>query len=130
MNQSKFSTLSWNVHGLGDVDKCKDILSKTLAINPSLALLQESKLETIPVQKLNSFLPRSLDQIASLPAISSACGIVSTVNSHALTLLNHSHGLFSTSLNLSCPISGTILTISNIYAPSQRSLKSAFLQEL
>jgi hypothetical protein len=130
MNQSNFSVLSWNVRGLGDDDKCKDILSELFTIKPSVALLQESKLELLPVVKINSFLPRSLDQKAFLPAVGSAGGIISAVNSHSLTLTNHTHGLFSTSLNLSCPVSGTNIIISNIYAPSQRSLKADFLLEI
>ena len=70
--------MSWNVRGLGDTE--------ILAIKPSIAFLQESKLDSIPVPKLNSFLPCTLDQVVSLPAIGSAGGIFSATNSHILTL--------------------------------------------
>lgn len=121
---------TWNVRGLGDDDKCKEILSELIMIRPSIALLQESKLQNIHVTKLHSFLPRFLDQSVSLPATGSVGGIFSAINSHNLTLTNHYHGLFSTSLKLSCTVSGTNLVISNIYAPSQHSLKTNFFHEL
>ena len=80
MHQSRFTILSWNVCGLGDVDKCKHIFSEIIAIEPSVALLQETKLDFVLVPKLNSFLPRTLDQVVSLPAIGFDGGIFSVIN--------------------------------------------------
>lgn len=72
MNKT-FKILSWNVRGLGDPSKCSSVLS-TMQTSPAIVLLQEMKLQDIDRAKSFSFLPRSLDQMVSLPSSSSAGG--------------------------------------------------------
>lgn len=124
MSNSVISLCSWNVRGLGDNKKCSDVLSEFLSINPHIALLQESKLQTIPDNKLPSFLPRSLDQIATLPAIGSAGGSISAANSSVAQLVSHFNLSFSTTLILKTLAHDQNIAITNVYAPSCHAKKS------
>ena len=130
MSNAAFSICSWNVRGLGDQDKCTDILSELISINPHIALLQESKLETLPDQKLRSFMPRHLDQVFSLPDVGSAGGTISAVNPSFFQVISFSHLSFSSTLILRSSMSDQNIAITNIYAPSSRALKQEFLNEL
>lgn len=69
-----FKILSWNVRGLGDPSKCSSVLSTIMQTSPAIVLLQEMKLQDIDRAKSFSFLPRSLDQMVSLPSSSSTGG--------------------------------------------------------
>ena len=80
-----------SVKGLGDVNKCSDVLAELISINPHLALLQESKLQDISDQKLRSFLPRALDHSVSLPVVGSAGGTISAANSSYLNIVSYTN---------------------------------------
>ena len=56
MNRT-FTVCSWNVRGLGDRDKCDEVLMELLSCKPNLVLLQETKPNDISPIKLTSFLP-------------------------------------------------------------------------
>ena len=132
MSSTTISLCSWNVRGLGDETKCAAILSELISINPHCALLQESKLNDINDRKLNSFLPRSLDQRIFLPANGSAGGTISAFNKNYFSLISHSHShhTYATSTQLTSLAHPLPFVITNIYAPSNRNLKQAFLNEL
>lgn len=98
MNPTVISICSWNVRGLGDVNKCSDVLAELISINPHLALLQESKLQDISDQKLRSFIPRALDHSVSLPAVGSAGGTISAANSSYLNIVSYTNHSYSTTL--------------------------------
>jgi len=53
------SVLFWNVHGLGQIDKCAEIKRVLTSRLPSIVCLQESKLEEIPHFKKLSLLATS-----------------------------------------------------------------------
>jgi hypothetical protein len=42
---------SWNIRGLGQQQKCDDMLTKLISLNPSMLFLQETKLNEIPTLK-------------------------------------------------------------------------------
>lgn len=121
---------SWNVRGLGDADKCNDVLSELLSIKSNLLLLQETKLATPSVPKVRSFLPIFLDFYATSPATGTAGCLLSAANTSSLHITNHSnHGFCSTltftSLTLPSPF-----CVTNVYGPTNRSEKPIFLAEL
>jgi len=60
-----FNLVFWNVRGLGDQTKCDNVLAELLSANPSIVLLQETKLSSPPSSK---FSPSSL--VASNPTVS------------------------------------------------------------
>ena len=130
MSNDVISICSWNVCSLGDDDKCNAVLSELLAINPHIALLQESKLESYTDAKLRSFLPFHLDQAFPLPAIGTAGGTITVVNSSSLQVISHSHKIFSSVVTLRSTACAPNIIITNIYAPSTRALKQTFFDEL
>ena len=70
------SVLFWNVHGLGQTDKCAEIKRVLTSRLPSIVCLQESKLEEIPHFKKLSLLPAPLQSLVFLPSIGASGGIV------------------------------------------------------
>ena len=76
MKNASYYIVSWNVRGLGDNDKCANVFSEINPLRPSIALLQETKLQTPDTIKLRSILPRFLDSNNHLDAIGSAGGIL------------------------------------------------------
>lgn len=130
MCSTTLSICSWNVRGLGDDQKCSDVLAELFAVKPHIALLQESKLESISNQKLRSFLPNSLDQVVLLPSVGSAGGTVSAANSSHFSLLSHLNHNFASTIIVKTLAYPRNVAITNIYAPSCRTLKKDFLDEL
>jgi len=59
-NARSISILSWNVCGLGDLDKCTIVRDALHAAAPSVACIQESKLQDISTFKAKTFLPIKL----------------------------------------------------------------------
>ena len=55
MNGLKFNFCCWNVRGLGQSQKCSDVLSELIAINPHACFLQETKLSSITNSLQNKF---------------------------------------------------------------------------
>lgn len=76
MCNASLSLRSWNVTVLGDMDKCKDVLSELSAIKPHLLLLQETKSATPNDQKICSFHRRSLNKFITLLAAGTAGGLL------------------------------------------------------
>jgi hypothetical protein len=42
---------SWNIRGLGQQQKCDDMVTELVSLNPSMLFLQETKLNEIPTLK-------------------------------------------------------------------------------
>jgi hypothetical protein len=80
---------SWNVRGLGDHDKCADVLMELLSSNLDIILLQETKLSRIPPLKLSSFLPHRLKSCYS-PSDSASGGVLIAWSYSVFTLLGSS----------------------------------------
>ena len=57
MNNLKLSLLSWNVRGLGQDERCRDVLAELVTSRPSLSFLQETKLPTAPFSREAQLLP-------------------------------------------------------------------------
>ena len=106
------------------------MLSELIRTKPHITLFQESKIDSLSVSKTKSFLPRQADQVFSLPAVGTAGGTISAVNSASFQVVSFSHLTFSSTLILQSTACAHHIAITNIYAPSSRSLKLAFLDEL
>ena len=117
-----FSICSWNRSGLGDENKCSDVLAELIDLKPSIVLIQETKLSDIPPAKLRSFLPRSLDIHQFKPANGSAGGILSAFSSNLFSLVSSTCHQFSLSTRLSSFSSTKEFVITNVYAPTDQSL--------
>lgn len=120
----------WNVRGLGDQDKCKDVLAELLSSSPHLVLLQETKLSDLTPSKLFSFLPRTLNDNRSLPAAGSAGGLLTAWNNSFLSCSHHTSSPSTLSVYLTDTSSNLSVCITNVYAPSTPKLRPTFLDEL
>lgn len=59
-NFRSIKVASWNVRGLGQSDKCRDVKRAIASCNGDVAVLQESKLQEVSYFKGISFLPVEL----------------------------------------------------------------------
>lgn len=102
MVNHKFSFCCWNVRGLGQTQKCSDILSELLAINPHACFLQETKLDSISTLKQRSFLPKHLNLTHPRPALGSAGGMLSAFSLAHFSLIAMDSGLYTQTTLVSC----------------------------
>jgi len=117
----KFLVLSWNTRGLGDYDKCIVVRDAIQAAAPSVACLQETKLNEISTFKAKTFLPPNLsNNYIFAPSDGVRGGIVTAWDRSCLSLLSSSH----------TPHSLTTTLQSNFYGPCSHGDKQAFLDEL
>ena len=126
------SIMSWNVRGLGDLDKCNVVREAIISANPSIMCIQKSKLHDIDRFKVKTFLPTQFAQtFIFLPAIGSRGGIITAWNpiswccTGSTTKKNH-----SLTITLSSTLSDFTLAITNVYGPSDHRHTNAFLLEL
>lgn len=71
-----FNLVFWNVRGLGDHTKCDNVLAELLSANPSIVLLQETKLTSPTPTKIRSFLSLCLNSHCILDGDGSRGGIL------------------------------------------------------
>lgn len=124
------SFLSWNVRGLGQTDRCEDVLSALISQRPTVAALQETKLTTLTPSKKKLFLPSRLASCATRPSIGASGGILTAWDSSVLSLCSSNANEFSLTVKLALLADGSTLTVTNVYAPTVHSEKTRFLDEL
>lgn len=71
-----FTILSWNVHSLGQSDKCVVVRDNIAKNYPQLICLEETKLVTIDDCTFCSFIPSNLDAYRVSPADGSFGGLL------------------------------------------------------
>lgn len=126
----KLSMLSWNIHGLGDVDKCVLVRNSFVAANPMFACVQEAKLSTVDQRKISSFLPSRLSAFAVKDADGSRGGILMAWDPSMFFLVSSSVSHFSLTTSVSSVAAGFTLTITSVYAPSDHSLTDDFVTDM
>jgi exonuclease III len=130
MNNLNFLIGSWNIRGLNDQNKCKDVLAELFQLNPSIALLQETKLSTCDKFKAKTFLPNACDQFATLPALGSCGGMITAFSSRLFSLISSIQRQYTLTLCLNSHLTSNAIWVTNVYAPTDHSLKQSFLDEL
>lgn len=130
MTNKNISILSWNVRGLGQLQRYEDVLTELIARRPDVVALQETKLEGVDLPKRKTFLPSRLSSFATRPSLGAAGGILTAWDSTTITLsftfeLHHS---LTTVLTFNAD--GGTLSITNVYVPTAHTVKPAFLAEL
>jgi len=76
MSNRAFSTLCWNVCGLGQSEKCDEVSRVLRKNNPSIVCFQETKLQEISDFKSATFLPAPLRPFVHLPSAGASGGIL------------------------------------------------------
>lgn len=124
-----FLIASWNIRGLNDKDKCKDVLAELTEIKPSISLLQETKLNDCDRIKAKSFLPHLCDQFESLPSTGTRGGMINAFSSRLFTLQSAKRSAYTLTICLRTYLSPNEIWITNVYAPTEHALKQSFLDE-
>jgi exonuclease III len=125
-----FNFCNWNIRGLGDHKKCEDVLTELITLKPDAVFLQETKLSHITNQKAKTFLPRSLTQFAYKPADGSAGGIVTATSNSHFDIISQSIGEYSLTTTLKILANNSEIQVTNVYAPTDHSIKQHFLDQL
>lgn len=129
MNRT-YAICSWNVRGLGDRDKCSDVLMELLSSHLDIVLLQETKLDNITAPKRASFLLHRLNSYRSNPSIGMFGGILTAWSDNAFSLLHTSSTANTLSVHLSSTSSPLSFVATNVYAPFTPDQRTGFLDEL
>jgi exonuclease III len=126
-----FALISWKVRGLGDKDKCTIVHDTLDVVRPTIACLQESKLDDdIDPSKLRSFLPRNLSESRSVGASASCGGLITSWDPHVLTLTSFATRNRSLTTFFSSTTSDYSFAITNVYAPADHRDSITFLEDL
>ena len=127
----KFLVLSWNTRGLGDYDKCIVVRDAIQAAAPSVACLQETKLNEISTFKAKTFLPPNLsNNYIFAPSDGVRGGIVTAWDHNLWSVASPTTSRFSLTTTLASTISDCDFTLTNVYAPADHRHSNAFLAEL
>lgn len=129
MNRS-IQVCCWNVCGLGDREKCGDVLAGLLSSTSDLVLLQEMKLAKITQRKLYSFLPRHLTSFVAVEANGSSAGIRTAWNENSIRCIRSSSTSNTLTTTFQMTSSDLKFSITNVYAPSTPENRNTFLDEL
>jgi exonuclease III len=130
MNNITYIFCSWNVRGLGHILKCDEVLSEIISINPALLVLQDTKLNDIPSLKAKKFLPKHLQTFHFKPSTGSAGEILTATSSKHFSLAHTIEHSFSLSTTITSTSNNQKMIITNVYAPTDHSLKPSFLSEI
>ena len=120
--------MSWNVHGLGDLDKCTIVRDAIRSTTPSVVCLQATKLSECEIFKAATFLPQNMSSsfcdrgspVLLAPAVACSLPGIQTFSPSLITVMPP-----PTAFLQPWPPRSLI-----IYAPSDHRQTPAFLSQL
>ncbi|CAN6233698.1 unnamed protein product [Urochloa humidicola] len=130
VNTVPWSLLSWNVRGLGDLDKCKVVRDTLASVRLDVACLQESKLRTTDPAKARTFLPPTISEFVCVDASATRGGLVTAWNTRTLQMTSVISRQRTLTTVFMSSVSGTCFTVTNVYAPADHRESAAFLTDL
>ncbi|XBI19759.1 hypothetical protein VPH35_061205 [Triticum aestivum] len=120
--------LNWNVRGLGDDDKCSLVRDVITSCCPSVVCLQETKLPSLFLFKLRSFLPASYKDHVAMPSDGTAGGIlVAWDSSYVLGQLVAAHR-YHVTVRMSSTTSANSFLLTVVYAPCSGNDRAVFYE--
>lgn len=125
-----FRFLSWNVRGLNDPTKCTIVKSVIRNCKCSVVCVQETKLSSISLDKFRSVCGFHILDFRTLDAVGTRGGLLSAWNPALFDCVNDWAGLFSLNVVLRRKVDRKLFMVSNIYGPTDTTLKAGFFQEL
>ncbi|GMJ01570.1 hypothetical protein HRI_003826200 [Hibiscus trionum] len=126
----KLSIVSWNIRGLGKLEKSRAIRLLVQQKKPSLIFIQETKKTIIDQRTFQKLASEFLSEFVFSPAEGSAGGLLCGWNPNVFKILNHF--IFKNFI----AVIGTVMGCNgwfgfiNVYGPSTDSEKHVFFQEL
>ncbi|CAN6282627.1 unnamed protein product [Urochloa humidicola] len=94
MNNRSISFFSWNVRGLGQACRRKDVLSELISCRPTFAALQETKLSNLEQRDLSTFLPTRLKNCVTRPSLGASGGILTAWDDRSCSLRDYAEGVY------------------------------------
>jgi exonuclease III len=125
-----FLITSWNIRDLGDNSKCTSARDALSVASPTVCCLQETKLACTSTAKARTFLPVPLADFATLDADGSRGGVLTAWDAQLLSLVSTSHNSYNLTTRLASTTSDIDFSVTNVYAPSDHNLTSAFATEM
>lgn len=121
--------ISWNIRGIGDVDKrivTDSVLSKW---NPDIVLLQETKLEDMTEVIKKDIWSKSNVKFCFKPSVGTR-GISIMCDGDKFELVDQLQGIFSLSCMFRCIANNFEFFVSSVYAPNDRKERRKLWREL
>jgi len=124
------SFFSWNVRGLGQASRCEDVLSELLSSRPSFVALQETKLQHTSALKAKTFLPKRLSSWDTINSTGASGGILSAWDNNLCSCTLSHKCRYSLTTTFTLTADGSLLSLTNVYAPTKHDEKRVFLSEM
>nr|CAD1824953.1 unnamed protein product [Ananas comosus var. bracteatus] len=125
-----FRFLTWNVRGLNDPSKCTIIKTFIRHCRCCVVCFQETKLSSTSLEKFRSFCGSHLHDFRTRDAEGTRGGLLTAWNSSLFDCIQEWKGAFTLTVLLKRKIDGATFMISNVYGPTDVTLKANFFQEL
>lgn len=117
--------LSWNVRGLGGVEKCKQIKAYIRNCDPDVIIIQETK-KVVCSRLLRSIASARLNDWSFILSVGASGGIRIAWDSLVLSKVDCFSGLYSPSIVLSFKDSAREWLLSGVYGSALASSRQAF----
>lgn len=130
VSYKKLLVTSWNVRGLGEPDKCRDVRATLAPHHLHILCLQETKLSDITTTKATSFLPPGLTNFTSKNSVGASGGLLNAWARHTVRDKHHIELDFSLTSFFESTVDSLTFAVTNIYGPCTDDRKEDFLNEL
>lgn len=130
MNLQKFKLMSWNVRGLGCINKCNVVRNTIKNSYCDLCLLQETKCNSIDFAVVSKFLPSFFHQDVAFNLANNSAGGVLIAWKQSFSLLKSWSTKHTITVMLKQNRTGQVIVVSNVYGPSDDAHKPQFILEL
>lgn len=120
----------WNVRGLGDPAKCRDVKRALMSDVMSIFAAQETKLSNFDSFKASTFLPPNLLSYSTKLSDGGSGGILTSWRDSEVELISSRVDDFSLTNKFSFQVADLSFTITNVYGPCDHNTKYLFLEEL
>jgi len=129
-NDSNIAIFNWNVRGLNSAVRREEVRKMLQAVKPSIACLQETKLQVIDDSLASDFLGSGLPSYTYLPAAGVCGGIALAWDLDFVTVSDVSLKAYSLTARITMRLSNISYMLTTVYGPSQDSENPAFIAEL
>lgn len=121
--------LFWNVRGLGNPGRRRQLIEVVKENKIDVICLQETIRVSFKMRELNSFCSNKDFEWLTKPAVGHSGGLLLGINSDLFKILDRDVGEFCLGMVLESKLDNKRWVIYNIYGPVQSEKKDQFLQE-
>lgn len=130
MNAKQIIFLSWNVRGLGDLNKCDVVRNVIKNSRCDVCCMQEVKWNNFDLSYISRVLPSFLDKNCAMVFADNTKGGILIAWKKSFIMVNSWASRHSISVLLVQESTGWEFLVTNVYGPSDDALKLDFIREL